>query len=938
MKKVLIVILFFTALVNISKAQSSSINGTIYDASTGETLPGANILLEGTLIGASSDLDGNFTISPIETGTYNLVVSFVSFTTKVISEVKVVAKEPTVLTIMLEPQAQTFDEIVVTATVNRESTNTLLMMQKKSATLSDGISAEAIKRSPDKNVGEVMKRVSGASIQDNKFAVIRGLSDRYNFAMINGSPLPTTEPDRRAFSFDLFPANMIDNLIIIKTATPDLPGEFAGGIIQINTKDIPYSNFYNFSIGTGYNTISTFKMYETYQGGKHDFLGIDDGARALPVDFPDTKTFLSATKLEKVEYSKLVNNDFATEARAASPLSQSYQFSMGHKIKLFKRDLGTVLSLSYSNSRKLNDVERREYNGGDTTIIFHYNDKQYKENILWGALFNIAYKINDNHKISFQNIYNMNAEDMVISRTGQNHEQEQEILASSQQFTSTSLYTSQLNGDHLLPKGIRLKWIGAYALTDRSVPNLRKTYYSRNLRPADETDTVFRAYVPSVASPTYGGKFYSDLLENMYNGIADITVPFKLFNQKQSIKAGTWQQFKDRTFDARVLGYVINNLAKFYSSNGYEVLELPKDQIFAPENIAENRFRLDEITNSSDNYTANSYLNANYLMFDNNFTSKLRVVWGVRVEAYNQKMSSFDYSNNEINLDTTFMDVLPSANLIYSLTEKTNIRLSASRSVTRPEFRELAPFAYYNFSASTAVVGNPNLKSGTIDNFDARVEFYPGEGQLIAVNEFYKRFTNPIEQIVYSGGIGSRTVSFNNVDNATSIGGELEIRKNLSFLSKIIPWTAFEDFTIFTNAALIRSEVILRNVQFTEDGVRPLQGQSPYLFNAGISYLSDKNGWSASALYNIIGRRITEVGDQGYLDIYEAPRSLADFQISKRLFKTGSLKVTISDLLNQTAIFYQDENGNKKFDETGDKQVTGINTGTNISLGFSYKF
>ena len=938
MKSINILILFLS-IASAVFAQTSNISGKVYDGKTGETLPGANVAIEGTNYGASTDLDGQFTIAGVPSGNYDVVISFISYQTKKINSVTVKPKEATVLNISLESAAQVFDEIVVVASVNQESANTLLMMQKKSATLSDGIAAENIKRSPDKSVGDVMKRVSGASIQDNKFAVIRGLSDRYNIAMVNGTPLPSTEPDRKAFSFDLFPSNMIDNLVVVKTATPDLPGDFAGGIIQINTKYIPYENFVSLSASTGYNTQSTFNEYYTYEGGKYDWLGIDDGTRAVPDAFPGTDDFKDATKAEKIELSKLFDNDYKVDRMASSPLSQSYQLTFGNKSQLFKNDLGSIISVTYNNSRKLSDIERNDFNADSTnTIIYNFNDKQYKQNISWGALLNLAYKMGDNNKISFQNMFNVNSEDMVLIRTGEHIENEQLIRSNALQFTSTKLLTTQLSGDHLLPKGLKFTWTAAYNKTKRDVPNLRKSFYSLNSNPADEGDTVYSAYVPGTASPNYGGRFYSEMDENVYNGIADLSLPFNLFEQKQSIKIGTFQQKRDRIFDARVMGYVINNFAKFYSTGGRDALFQPYDEIFAEENITEERFRLDEITNKSDAYTANSYLNANYIMFDNNFTAKLRAVWGVRIEQYNQQLNSFDYSNNEVIVDTTFFDMLPSINVIYSVTDNANLRASASRNVSRPEFRELAPFGFYDFNTSTAIVGNPGLQKGNINNFDLRYEYYPGSGQILAVTAFYKHFNNPIEQIVYSGGIGSRVSSYDNIKQATSFGAEVELRKNLNFIADFANIGFFNNMTFFTNAALIQSEVDLSENKFSDSDSRPLQGQSPYLFNAGLGYSAQASGLNVNILYNIFGRRLTEVGENGYKDIYEAPRPLLDLQVSKTFLKKGLIKLNVSDLLNKEAIFYQDQNENKKYDANADTKIIGIKTGTNVSLGVSYTF
>ncbi|MBK7182689.1 MAG: carboxypeptidase-like regulatory domain-containing protein [Bacteroidetes bacterium] len=448
--------LFTLAIVIITKvafSQNSSIKGKVIDEKTGETLPGAVVLIQGTTTGSNTDLDGNFTIGNVAPGKYNLVCKLISYNTKNITEVIVKEGEPTILTISMGTASTELGVVEVTATISKETNSNLTMMQKNNASLSDGISSESIRRSPDKNTSDVLKRVSGASIQDNKFVIIRGLSDRYNTAMINGLPLPSTEPDRKAFSFDIFPSSMLDNMMIYKTANPDLPGDFAGGVIQINTKDIPDENFISFSAGAGYNSQSTFKEYQTYKGSKTDWLGYDKSERILPNGLPETEQYIQqiSSPATRYETSKLFNSNWSIDTKKSSPLAQNYHLSFGENMKLFKNDFGIVGALTYNYSRKLQTINRQDFNP-DKSQLFEFDDKSYKENILWGAMLNFAYKIGENNKISFKNMYSTNSEDAVIDRYGKNFENDQINHATSMQYTSNTLLSSQLMGDHLLTK------------------------------------------------------------------------------------------------------------------------------------------------------------------------------------------------------------------------------------------------------------------------------------------------------------------------------------------------------------------------------------------------------------------------------------------------------------------------------------------------------
>ncbi len=328
-------------------------------------------------------------------------------------------------------------------------------------------------------------------------------------------------------------------------------------------------------------------------------------------------------------------------------------------------------------------------------------------------------------------------------------------------------------------------------------------------------------------------------------------------------------------------------------------------------------------------------------MTDQKFGTKIRAVYGLRVENFNQKLNSLTYGGDTVTIDNTTLSYLPSINLTYSPTKKINIRGAASRTVARPDFRELAPFSFYDFNTSSAVVGNDTLISSNITNLDLRFEYFPGNGQIISTSFFYKDFTNPIENTVFFGGSGSRTYTYRNVASAVDYGMEIELRTKLSFIDSLFNTEALDNFTFFTNLTLVKSVVDLSNVPQAvteEEKLRPMQGQSPYLINAGFMYQNDSLGFGVSLMYNKIGRRIAFVGTNGYQDIYENPRNILDFQVTKRIFKKGELKLNVSDIFNQRAVFYQDFNRSKKYEETEDNEINGIKYGRNITLSFAYNF
>lgn len=909
-------------------AQSGIITGKIIDTKLADVVIGATVKLDEGSQGATSDLDGNFQIQKVPVGTHKITISYLGFATKTIEGITVKEGQSSIVDVpMEEAQSTVLQDVVIVAKVQQSGQTALTLLQKNSATVADGISSETIRRTPDRTTGEVIRRVSGATIQDNKFAVIRGLSDRYNVALLNGGLLPSTEPDRRAFSFDLFPSNLLDNLLIVKTASADLPGEFAGGAILLNTKDIPEENYVHASLSGSYNTITTFKSHIASEKSGSDWLGFDDGTRALPSQFPDAKSFQSLTKTEKIEQSKLFANDWAVQNRTSAPLNTNVQLTTG-MVSDSEKDVvfGSTISMTYQNSNRIQNASRFDYDLNQT--LFDYDDTQFRNNILWGAMVNSAMKIKNRQKLTLQANYTTNTDNLTNERMGSDFEQERFVRATSFEYTENHLLTTRLGGEHAIgERNYKVNWGLGYNRSSRDIPSLRRMFYTKNFD--SEEEQPFRAFVPfGSADPYRSGRFYSNLVEDGLNGNVDFTIPFTVKNYKQSFKMGGLYQRKDRDFAARVMGFVRSRIAGFDT----QLLEKEQGEIFTAENISADGFVMDEITNASDAYSAGSDLGAAYAMLDNRIGEKVRLSWGVRMENFNQRLNSTDYTGQPVSIDRTTTNFLPSANLTFSLNTENQLRLSASQTVSRPEFRELAPFAFYDFYLNGNVVGNPELSNGTVSNFDLRYEWFPGKNQMFSTSLFYKNFNNPIEFTFNTAGAGTRTFNYQNIPTANVYGVEMEVRKNFEFID-----SRLENLVFFANGALIRSKLDLQNVS-AFDTTRAMQGQSPYIFNAGLSYNLPKWGLNTTLVYNVIGDRISQVGVRGlYADVYERHRHLLDFQISKQIGRKGELKLNISDLLRPDFMYYQDNNANHKFDEGVDNVMQRLNFGTSISLAFSYR-
>jgi len=909
--------IFWTAAV---QAQQVKLRGKIVD-DRNEGIAGASVkTMHGT--GSYTNMDGVFELN-VSGSSDTLEVSAVGYASKTVA-VTITASMDELL-IALQTNTKNLGAVVVTArsSSRRESVHALIAFQRNTNTVASVISAEAIRRSPDRTTGEVLKRVPGTSMQEGKYLVVRGLSDRYNQAMLNGILLNSTEPDRKTFSFDLFPAAMIDNIIINKAFVPELPGEWAGGLVQVQTKEIPSSGFLNIQIGTGFNSQTIGKDFYQYHGGGLDWLGVEDGTRALPVHLPTKTEFSELDQQQQNEYGKGFRNVWQATPGTA-PLNRSFQLNGGFAGTLFKKKVGGVLSLVYNQSNRRLPFENAVIanNGGDVELV--YQNNRYTRDVLAGVLANFSVQLSDHHRISFKNLLNVNSSDFVIDRyDGRDYilgpGSGDRVKAQELGFRQNTFLNTQLVGEHHLPAlQMKAKWYGGFNILDQYIPDQRRLMYTQ-----DHTDpgAPFLALIGLGASQKSGSIFYSTLSDYIYNAGGELGRSFDLFGQKQTVKAGYLFQVKDRLFNSRPF---------FINTASTTIKSLPADQIFDPQNFGTTAgdLQFGALNGLAYRYLANSILNAGFVQFDNVFSDKLRIIWGLRIEDFDQLVGSVK-TNDPRHVHTRVTDLLPGINITYKTNAATNLRLSGSQTLVRPEFRELSPFAFYDFELNAQVVGNNQAQRTKITNLDLRYEIYPRGGELVTIGVFYKHFSNPIEYYFNRTGPATNTFNVANTKEATAFGAEFEFRKKLDFIGH-----GLKHFTLSGNFSYIHSRV--------KDTVmldRPMQGQSPYLVNAAVQYDLENAGLSTTLLFNQIGRRILFVGNEAVSDIWENPRPLIDFQIAKKILKQkGELKLNVSDLFNRRAYFYHDLDANGKYKEqSADRLAINRNYGTNYSVTFSYQ-
>ncbi|HSO35452.1 MAG TPA: TonB-dependent receptor [Labilithrix sp.] len=866
----------------------------------GETALEAVVTVIGRKENATTDVDGRYRLD-LPPGTYQLRVKFELHRIARVKNVRVAMGKVARIDVLLEPDATAVEEFTaVEAEVERASAATQLFLRKNAAQASDSVGAQDIAKTPDRNAADAVKRVVGTTVVDGRYIFIRGLGDRYTNTLLNGSPLPSPEPDRQAVPLDMFPALVLADLTVSKTFTPDMPGDFAGGSLNIHTRDLPNKFLFQTTLGVGANSESTFGKRLSYPGGSMDWLGIDDGGRKLPPAVPPTR----ATRLNPdgtlnpnlTDVGRAVNSPMETD-RAFNLPNGSLSGVIGDSFKLGKqRVFGYMGGFTYTRRfQKRSDEIIRTYGidpnkPGQLVQLNDYRGETGLDTVTWSGLGTVTYAFDNDHKISLTGLYSRNAEKEGRLLTGYNDEQANTIRDERIRFVNRNLVYGQLRGDHRLRKlgDAELQWTALYARAQLSDPNLRETVY---------VDDATQGY--SFRESTQSGQhFYAAQGETTRSGSLDWTQPLAIGDHATKVKAGGMVTLRGRSFNARRF--------RFLQVPGADpaLFRQPPDQLFTDQNVG-TAIELDEWTRPTDAYAAQYNVYAGYIMADVGLTSRLRFVAGERVETSRQTIQSFDpFSPDADRVESKLnrTDLLPSANLIYKATSEANVRLSATRTVARPQLRELAPFVFSDFFGAREILGNPDLDRTNVLNLDARVEWFPRIGEVIALSVFHKRFTKPIEPIIIPTSRG--VVSFQNAKGAVNTGVELEARKGLDFVSSHL-----KELTVLTNLTFVHSQVDLDTEQtgIQTSSSRPLAGQSPYVFNVALDWNHEASKTRVRALYNVFGQRIAQVGLNGIPDMYEQPRHIVDLSAAQGIGEHLDVKATVENVLNSPVRFTQGE-------------------------------
>lgn len=952
----LAIILIFTA--SFASAQEGTVRGQVIDDVSGETIIGATIMIPGTSIGTRTDLDGQYSLK-LPIGKQTLTISFVSYAKQEIADINIIAGEVTILNARMNKKNNQIKKVVVRAARIKNNETALLTIQRKSANVMDGASSETFKKTGDNDAATAISRVTGVSVEDGKYIYVRGLGDRYTKSQLNGVDIPGLDPDRNTVQMDIFPTNLLDNIIVYKTFTPDLPGDFTGGMVNIESKSFVEKKTIGFNASIGFtNGMHLNGNALTYKSTAADYLGFGNNSRKLPIsninNIPDRSDRDPAlTTITSKFNSQLAPTNFT------APLNCALAFSKGNQFKKKKYTIGYNTAVNYRYQfRHFDDYQygrsMKDGEAGETALIqlTTTNGKRSEQEVSWSALAGGALKTKKSKYIlnilHSQNAVSRAANYDIRFPNGLNTALplKQSVLDYSQRSVTNLLFS----GSHSLKDNKwRMEWKVSPTLSNIVEPDIRSTTYL-----IEDGE-----YIIDNGDGAVPERYYRSLQE--VNGAAkiDLSTKFKIWNGEESkISFGAANTIKNR--DYQVLRFIFNNTQSIkWTGNGDELLE--QQNIWTPDNNQGTYIRAEEsLTRNPNIYNATQNVAAAYAMNELPLTKKLKAIYGARVEKTDMWISGYgrfageeldENKTNERVMDAT--DVLPSVNLIYAMNKKTNLRASYTRTLARPSFKEKSFVSILDPLSNIRFIGNVDLKRTNIDNIDLRWENYISPSEIISVSGFYKKFENPIEIAGFL--LEPNDITPRNAGTAHVMGIELETRKKLGFISK-----AFDKFAFTTNVTLIKSMIDMREIVVaagrdakfgTADDVTEFQsrtsnlrngetldhhrnmfGQSPYIVNMSLNYTNDTLGFTSQLTYNVQGKRLAVVGVGEIPDVYDQSFHSLNLKLSQRLGKKKQWQTSLTarNILNQKR---------QKFYESFQAQshiFESFNPGFGMSLSINY--
>lgn len=940
-KKIYSLLILLLLTYGFTSAQTGTLAGSIIDGEFVEPMAFANVIVKGTTIGTTSDFDGKYQLE-LEPGTYTIVFSFVGYTTQEITDVVIKEGEVTPLDVTLTTNS--LETIFITTSIKRNTENAVLNLQKKSVVVLDGLSAQSIKSTGASNLASAVKNIPGVSIEGGKYVYVRGLGDRYTKSILNGIDIPGLDPDRNTIQMDLFPTNILDNVIVLKSASAEYPADFTGGIVDIVTKDFPTKPEYTVSLGTGYNPDMHFNdNYLNYTGSDTDFFGFDDGTRDLPIHRyqPITGTFENKLLLNSL------TNRFQKELKAKQETSNAnfdFGFTLGNQYDLGDDKIGYQASFSYKNQTTF--YENRQdgafvKNSSDSSVndlsfVLNSNGSEGINNVILNGMLGLTYKI-DKSKFKANLLHIQNGEstagtfDQVISQDGVGGGLEP-LTKDALAYTERSITNLLISGDHRFSddeNALNLEW----KLSPTFSKVMDKDHRITPLQQSGEGD-----FFISPSASTFPIQLWRNLIEENWAGKVDLDKTVNLFGKPAKLKFGGAYTYKFRDFSIDDYTFNISGDDSFIADGNVDNL-LASENLWNPTTDSGTHLVFGDQFNPNDAYEGEQRIGATYFSAEFYLSEKLKTVLGVRTEFFNSYYTGQNNSSvfdRELILDE--IDLFPSANLIYSLNDESNIRSSYSRTTARPSFKEASVAQIFDPITNRLFIGNINLIPTYVNNFDLRYERFGEAGQMFAVSGFYKDFKDPIEQAFFLQAPTQLTVD--NLGNAKVYGVELEVRQRLGFISEDLNNLKFN-----ANVSFIKSELTMSDDEFESrrlaardgesiDRERNLQGQAPFLLNFGLDYNNSDIGLQTGLFFNVQGETLEVVGIGLVPDVYTKPFEILNFTLNKSFGenKRSSVDLKVSNILGS------DRESAYQSYETQDQIFSLRSPGTEFSLGYTFKF
>ena len=871
--------------------QSGRIVGRVVDAGQGTPLAGALVEVVGlpTALRTVTAIDGRFLLTSLPAGEVGVRVRMIGYGPKLVTGVRVPADGAITQDIALNAETLQLEEINVTAEAERGSVARALEEQRYATGIVNAVTAEQIAKSTDSDAGQAVQRVSGVTVQDGKYVLVRGLGERYTTTALNGARIPSPEPERKVVPLDLFPAGLLEGITTSKTFTPDQPGDFSGASVNLKTREFPAGRVATVWFSSGFNSLALGRDLLKAPTVGQEWLGFGGRQRNLPSIVAAAGDLRSITEDQQRAIIASFRNAWSARPGQGTP-NGGLGLSIGGEDPVWGQRIGYSASLSYSYGQEIRDHETKGLAASGSTpgsaIPFNtYNGGTSRSSVLWGGLFNLSTRIGSSTRLSFNNTYTRSADNEASVLTGENEEFSDQFQFTRLTFVSRSVRSHQLEGEHLFGGRHLINWSVTASAVTRDEPDRSDLGYM--VRPDGSG-----GFEPTqwFGQSRFATRTFSAVQEDGTDLGGSYQLAIGPTARPAILKIGGAYRSVSRNADTRAYDIINRSLTA-------SELEQRPEQIFDGAYAANGKLLVRANSNGG-RYRADDQITAAFGMLELPLGNRVKLIGGARLEHWNLDVTTVTVQGDEVPARPRNTDLLPSLALNVAVTDNQNLRLSASRTLSRPEYRELSPVPYFEQVGLLTTFGNPSLRRARIENYDARWEWFPTPGEVMSVAVFAKRFHDPVEKIIILQA-GAPALSFVNANAANNYGLELEVRRNLRMLDEgLLP------FTLFANSTLMRSRIepgseILTNAR------RPMVGQSSYVVNAGLTYLSNSGSSSATIMYNVAGRRIAEAGAAGLPDTYENARNLLDLTLQTQLWSRLSVKVDAKNLLDSPVHFEQ---------------------------------